>query len=157
MIKVLISLMVFLFNVVFVIASEPAQDLASDNNLSASDFNKWSEVTGVTSPTINKMAAIRSALALYHADHKGIFPSKLIDLLKYSEESGISNFRLPAIQPFHEQTEHVTYFVEPWYKKIDNSCGIATDTGGWGYVKESGRFFINCTHKGPGNQTWCAR
>jgi hypothetical protein len=52
MIKVLISLMVFLYSVSFVIASEPSQDLASDNNLSASDFSKWSEVTGVNSASI---------------------------------------------------------------------------------------------------------
>lgn len=156
MIKLFISSLVFLFNVGFVIASDTAQNPMSGDNANASDFTKWSALTGVQSPAINKMAAIRSALSLYHADHNGAFPSQLKDLLKYSDESGISDFLLPAIPNHHEQTDHVTVFVEPWYKKTKDSCDIATDTGGWGYIKESGRFFINCSHQGPENRPWCS-
>lgn len=92
------------------------------------------------------LASLRFALTVFMAENPGMIPASLKDLRTAGTIQDIPRLLLP---------DHVTNNLEVPYP--GGAAGLPArlkDLGGWGYDRETGDVFIDCTHEGPSGPYW---
>lgn len=99
-------------------------------------------------PNVDGLAALRSAITVYFADHNGKFPSSSEELTR----DGKYITPLPSVQ----LTPHLSTD-----EFADYPSRTPQDTGRWGYIsnpqdREWGSVFVDCTHTDLKGAVWAS-